>query len=1635
MNTSQRRRSIALRIAAVVVALVLVSFAAVVFLLRTAWFENYARAKVISTIEDSTGGKAELQAFAFDWTSMRATLTGLVVHGTEPVGAAPLAAVRTMTVDLKLHGFFWRTIDLKALRVDQPQVNVMVFPDGRSNIPTPKTPSTNGTQPKDVVDFLSHRIDIRDGVAQLLDQKMAFTVHGQDLRAHIAYNPQNARYDGEVAINSLTFGSGQGTPVTAKVTLPLVIERDSAQISNARIETPQSVVVFNAKLTNLNAPVITTGMNAHLAIDEARRGLNLSIYGGGTAPQFLDAVLGARLEGDVWQIQNSRVTLGHSYLELAGNMKDAKGADVHGSVALAEIAALLHLPSDPRGFVNVSGSANASSFNGRAESKDISLLAGDSRVQGFGIDLPIHIDASGIESKGLTLAMFDGQATLDARLETFSRLTINGKLRGLQVQTLSTAFLAKRSGYGGTIGGEFQAQADSKSGFRAQTHLTIAPNGFGTPVSGQIHADYSSAANTVVLQRSFLALPNTRINFVGKAGAELHVDATSKNLADFAPAIAMFSSSPSPSPSPPSSLPPSGSSPALKAGSGNLIATVRGPLGAPQIAGNVELTGVTLGQRQFDTLAADFHAASSGASVANGSIAGKSVQARFAGSLGLHDWSPKPRDPLTLTATIDRADLADVLSLAGQSQIPAAGAMSGDVRVSGTYGNPLGAANVAIANGKVYDQPFDRLTAQASLGDRLITLTSAHLAYGASTVDAQGTFAHPADSFETGHIQLRVMSNQVQLAQIPALQKQRSDLTGTAALNATLAGDLRQTKTGIAFVASNVDGTLNASTTNYGHLNAVVHTSGTEVASTIDSDFAGSQMHLIARTTLAPEYPTTADASIRNLPVERVMAIVAPERKDRGTLSATAHVSGTLEDPRGQATFELTKAVLQGEPVDRATGAVNYTHDLVTVSNLQVSTPAGQLAANGTLTHAGFQFTNSKAELHLASQRLDLARVQNAQQREPGLAGVLRLTADVAGSVREDKDGLRFLPTRVDTDGGLTGLQANGRALGDVTFDGKTAGTKLSLNLNSDLGKSTIHGTGQVNLTGNYETVADLTFTNLTYSGAKVLLGPQSAGLSDFDVLAEGQVHVAGPALGPGDPKIGPGGFKGDPGGLKGEVRLTRVELLNTRANPGRQPSRTPVLQNQGPIVLTLDHNQLRVTSAHITGRSTDLSASGTIPLSSDQPIELSVQGTADLKAANDVYPDLYSAGTVLLNANIRGSLSSPNVTGTIGLKDASMSFAEISNGLENANGEILLNGSTATIRTLTAESGGGKVVVTGNAAYSDGMLRPNLRVVATHVRGRYSGASVKGSGAFTLTGDSSRSSLAGNLTIEQVAYNKQSDLGSMLSQALGTAPVSTEDIASTEGFLANCHLQVRIRTAPDARFRTTLAEDIAGSADLSLRGSLASPGMTGRIDISSGTMVFFGHTYTVNRGAIAFYDATRIRPVLDLELVTTANSIQVTVAFSGPVDNLKLSYRSDPPLKFDDITALLTTNKTPGDATIAAHTPPAPSQSTVEMGESALLGQAIANPAASRLQRVFGVSQFKVDPSFAGGGALPAARVTIQQQVSGAITFTYTSDLSQANSEIVRVEWAINPRFSAVATRDEYGIFGIDFIYKKRFH
>jgi translocation and assembly module TamB len=222
--------------------------------------------------------------------------------------------------------------------------------------------------------------------------------------------------------------------------------------------------------------------------------------------------------------------------------------------------------------------------------------------------------------------------------------------------------------------------------------------------------------------------------------------------------------------------------------------------------------------------------------------------------------------------------------------------------------------------------------------------------------------------------------------------------------------------------------------------------------------------------------------------------------------------------------------------------------------------------------------------------------------------------------------------------------------------------------------------------------------------------------------------------------------------------------------------------------------------------------------------------------------------------------------------------------------------------------------------------------------------------------------------------------------------------------------------------------------ANLRLRGTYTSPAVLGRVNITHGQVVFFGTRYNISQGSVSFFNPVNVEPVLDIDLETKARGIQVTLNVSGPLSKLNLTPRSDPPLQFSEIVALLATGRTPTDEASLSYGQNTAAPAWQQSAGSALLGEAISSPVTGRLQRFFGVSRLRIDPTLPGTEFNGTARLTLEQQVTPDITFTYITDVTTSNPQVVSVEWAFAKKWSVVVERDENGLIGMDILFKKRF-
>jgi translocation and assembly module TamB len=767
--------------------------------------------------------------------------------------------------------------------------------------------------------------------------------------------------------------------------------------------------------------------------------------------------------------------------------------------------------------------------------------------------------------------------------------------------------------------------------------------------------------------------------------------------------------------------------------------------------------------------------------------------------------------------------------------------------------------------------------------------------------------------------------------------------------------------------------------------------------------------------------PVAFAGSIRNAPAADLMAIADIKNVPvEGAIGADAKVSGTVGDPQIAATITATRGALYGEPFDRFTGSVTYSGTNVELAHAELAAGAKNATLQASYQHQTGNFTTGQLRFQVDSNAMPVAQFQIVSKDYPGIAGTAELHGTGAVDIAPAKPGQPGFRL-VSLNGTLAGrgLRINDQAVRDGTLTATTKGSELTAHFDSELAGSAIQGDGKWSLTDDYPGGVQLSFKRLDLERLRLWLrGKRPPGGLLVAGSAEGTLAITGPAL--------------KPDLWKAQLRLPSLEV-----GPGADlaaPGNALALHNAAPIVISMERDVVKIESARMVGRATDLSVSGTVNLQQKNPLDVRVSGRFDLASLRDFNQDVYGTGFIETSVAIRGPLAQPQVAGRLDIKDATVSLTEFPVVVSKTNGTILFDGSRATIQSLTGESGGGKVELSGFAGFGEDALVFRLHAAAHELRVRYpEDFSTVANASLSLTGTSASSTLSGHITVLRTGFNPHSDFSSILAKS--AEPVRTP--SAETGLVANMHFDVEIDTAPDITFQSSLAQGLQAEANLRLRGTGANPSLQGRINITGGKIVFFGTPFTVNQGSIAFYNTVKIDPVIDIDLDTKARGVDVILNISGPIDKLNLTPRSDPPMPLTDIVALLATGISPTSDYATLMSGPASPQSMQQMGAQALLGQAIASPVTGPLQRFFGVTRLKIDPTLTGLTGVennPQARLTVEQQVTPEITFTYITDVTSTNPLVIQVEWAFSRKWSAVLLREENGLVGLNFVYKRRF-
>jgi translocation and assembly module TamB len=744
------------------------------------------------------------------------------------------------------------------------------------------------------------------------------------------------------------------------------------------------------------------------------------------------------------------------------------------------------------------------------------------------------------------------------------------------------------------------------------------------------------------------------------------------------------------------------------------------------------------------------------------------------------------------------------------------------------------------------------------------------------------------------------------------------------------------------------------------------------------------EAHRISRRKVAfdDQAAVNATAQMQNASLTDLLAIAGQDLPITGTVNLQAHAGGTLGDLNGGSNLTLVGGAIEDQPYHSLTASLSLAGQDVNLTKLTLLQDGGTVEGNGTYNLKTQSFLGN-----LDGTNFELGHFPQPKDPRLSVAGALKFDAHASGTLESPAilAGIH-----------LRNLVLAGQPAGSLEVIAHTQGSTAYFTAQSGMALAQLQVKGQTQLHGNFDTQANLVLTNLNIAPFLRAFHVQSvSGNSSIG----GTVNVAGPLR---EPKQ----FSGD-----AEINQFAMTLQGI------------MLQGEGPLRASLHNGVLKLTQAHITGSDTNLAVTGTADLLGDQVLAVTGNGSVNMKLAQTFDPDITSSGHVDFNVEANGTLTQPSFSGRMHLSNVAMALKDLPNGISKLNGNLIFDQNRLQVQDLVGTTGGGQLKFGGFLTYQQG-LYGDFTATGKDIRVRYLGISATADTSLHLQGSETNMLLSGNVQITRFIIGPNVDFASFAPSPAANVPPDPSAPSS------HVRLDVHIFSAPQLDFQNSYAQ-LAGSVDLRIRGTVAQPAILGRINITDGTANFAGTTYRLQHGEIFFTNPVMIEPIIDIDATTRVEEYDVTIGLHGNINQLRPTFRSEPPLPQADVISLLALGRTQEEQALY-------SQQEQSIGAdsttNALLGGALNAAVGSRVQKLFGGGSVKIDPTYVGTIGSSSARITVQQNISRNVQVTYATNVNATAQQLIQAQVDITQSVSVLAVRDEAGVFSMVLKVHKRY-
>jgi translocation and assembly module TamB len=327
-------------------------------------------------------------------------------------------------------------------------------------------------------------------------------------------------------------------------------------------------------------------------------------------------------------------------------------------------------------------------------------------------------------------------------------------------------------------------------------------------------------------------------------------------------------------------------------------------------------------------------------------------------------------------------------------------------------------------------------------------------------------------------------------------------------------------------------------------------------------------------------------------------------------------------------------------------------------------------------------------------------------------------------------------------------------------------------------------------------------------------------------------------------------------------------------------------------------------------GSASQITALGQAPLAADGEVNMKINGKTDMGLMNAFLEarGQHASGQLDIDATITGNVASPQITGTLDLKDGKINDYGRGVSLTDIAAQIVGDQGTLLIKSFTASAAPGTVSMSGSVGVLQKGIPVDLQITARNAQ--------------PLVSKLITANLNADLTIKGTARERLDVAGTMhLNKTLIGIPnglplnVAVLDVRRRDKkapVVREKPLVIGLNVAvhaPDQILVQGRGLDARMRGDLQIGGTTDSPLVSGGFDLERGTFSLATGRLNFTEGRVSFNGAglqNKIDPTLDFTAQTSIGDTTATMTITGLADAPVFDFSSNPSKPQDEIMALL---------------------------------------------------------------------------------------------------------------------------------